>query len=351
MKLLGRIMPLILLFANACGQKESDNSDLSGYYQKSKVWSRTRLSVCFEGSGDGSSTQRQHVKKLIKNSWQRYATVSLYGWRTCDSSGADIRVFLDSEITRGRSYVGTDMLAFTRIDDFSGNTRKGNMIIPTIGNSDWRDNTIIHEFGHALGLRHEHAREDSECTQYETNKDFTKYGSYDEDSVMGYCAGATSLSKGDIKLIRHLYGKRYKLSGRERNTYKVKKSGKCLNVKNGSYEKKAPLWQRPCADKKAQRFVEYPTTGKYFLLINERSGRCVNVKGGSLDVNAPIWQWNCTGKKAQEFRKVKVNSTYFMLKNRRSGKCIEVKGRKNADKAIFLQRNCNENSAQLFKYM
>ena len=47
--------------------------------------------------------------------------------------------------------------------------------------------TILHEFGHALGLEHPFDDSDGDC--YETNYMFSSYGGNSDDSVMAYMHG------------------------------------------------------------------------------------------------------------------------------------------------------------------
>ena len=50
--------------------------------------------------------------------------------------------------------------------------------------------TIIHEFGHALGL--EHPFDDSDSDYYQSSYKFSSYGANSDDSVMAYMYGKTN---------------------------------------------------------------------------------------------------------------------------------------------------------------
>ena len=69
----------------------------------------------------------------------------------------------------------------------------------------------VHEFGHALGLTHEHNREDTPewCEANQGSAGTTNVGQWDEHSVMNYCNAvynnAGELSDGDKRTIRRAY--------------------------------------------------------------------------------------------------------------------------------------------------
>ena len=71
--------------------------------------------------------------------------------------------------------------------------------------------TIVHEFGHAMGLRHEHARTDAprSCTTGEIAREGGSIAyltqTFDSRSVMGYCNATSDLSAGDIAGLNQLY--------------------------------------------------------------------------------------------------------------------------------------------------
>ena len=84
-------------------------------------------------------------------------------------------------------------------------------------------NTLLHEFGHAIGLFHEHSREASTCAasaetepwyhRFFKNQNFIKTRNFDPQSIMNYCfvdqmdanLMVASLSPGDVETINAIY--------------------------------------------------------------------------------------------------------------------------------------------------
>jgi hypothetical protein len=92
----------------------------------------------------------------------------------------------------------------------------------------WKDydrafeHTILHEFGHAIGLAHEAGRPDSPgCVVSDIgigpSEGIIPVGEYDESSIMNYCADSNyqsgdleiKFTKSDLETIDHLYSGRF----------------------------------------------------------------------------------------------------------------------------------------------
>ena len=109
------------------------------------------MTYCYlNGANQGNDTQRRKVDTTIKE-WEYYANIIFH---KTDSQDALIRISFDTDKAAGSwSYVGQECLSQPTasatmnlgwIDDKSS----------TLSDSD--KGTILHEFGHVLGLMHEH---------------------------------------------------------------------------------------------------------------------------------------------------------------------------------------------------
>jgi hypothetical protein len=167
------------------------------------LWTgRTSIPVCFT---NGTTAQRSHVRSIAEGSWEaigatttgpngRYG-VDFTGWGTCPSS---------TTLTIRVTFVTTGPNSVTGL----GRTHQRMNLYATAS-----DDTIMHEFGHALGYTHEFRRSDYAATDPncpETNGTQPDLGltSVDRTSIMNYapCGSAGGLTFGDIFAHASLYG-------------------------------------------------------------------------------------------------------------------------------------------------
>lgn len=184
-----------------------------GYYLKSAVWNRYAVPVCWETSG--SSTEKGWVRNAVEASWESSSSMDLTGWGTCTSSSpSGIRIKISDE---GPHTKGLGDRLDGKTSGMVLNFTFNNWSKSCGTNATARERCIrtiaIHEFGHALGIAHEHNRPDSwkSCKDdpQGTNGD-TLVGQFDPNSIMNYCYDSSYsgvLSAGDKTTINVMYPK------------------------------------------------------------------------------------------------------------------------------------------------
>lgn len=203
---------LITMLA-ACGVQENhEDYDLQGYYTTNSVWPKNNLVVCWQDSPDAEyAMEKAWVKVRITDTWQKNSGLRFSGWNECQTfRDEDIQITISN--TKGPRTMGLGrnmegMYLNFRLDTFFGE-------LCATDNKRCVESTSIHEFGHAVGINHEHLHPDNptpECspTSGGTAGDKT-VGSYDSYSIMNYCNNMSytnRLSNGDIKTIETLYPK------------------------------------------------------------------------------------------------------------------------------------------------
>ena len=112
-----------------------------------KKWPKKKLRVQFL---EGTPEQKEMVKKYA-DEWTKHANITFdYNDTNSTSDPADIRIAFNEQ-DGSWSYLGVDSLSV----DFTQPTMNLGWIVPDEPEASKRD-TIIHEFGHALGCIHEH---------------------------------------------------------------------------------------------------------------------------------------------------------------------------------------------------
>ena len=136
----------------------------SSVVEKSKIWNEGVLKVSFKG---GNSTLHRKIAETA-NIWTNYGDITLdFGYNPIKRT---FRVWKPNDTSHIR--VGFEYKGYWSI---VGNTSVDWSIIPkgqislNLQNFDngnlpvnWKA-TVLHEFGHALGFKHEHQSPDSEC--------------------------------------------------------------------------------------------------------------------------------------------------------------------------------------------
>jgi hypothetical protein len=205
----------VILIFQSCNVREND-SNISGFLDKSNasLWKDTSISVCWEessrfvahGQMSTFADRKESIQKAVTSEYNK-TLIRFAGWGVCNekSMGIRIRYGFERPAVKGIGAVINGLPAGMELSE--ADTCGGRLPLEAciLYNA-------IHEFGHALGLRHEHERVEScENITEKNNSDGVPVGKYDKDSVMNYCLNYTcrtthpSLSSEDINTIRIAY--------------------------------------------------------------------------------------------------------------------------------------------------
>jgi hypothetical protein len=163
------------------------------------------------GFVDVSEKDKALIEKNI-NKWAPH--VNLTFEFIDDPKNADIRIEVDPAMSGGYSWIGTEAKLHPH--------DKAHVTIGTRGSEENTEDTIMHEWGHVLGLEHEHAHPDrkledpnlgrEDAIKRDANHTFSPY---DKDSIMHYKykyeAGRAvdfipnTISAKDIEFVSSLY--------------------------------------------------------------------------------------------------------------------------------------------------
>lgn len=193
------------------------------------LWQHNEVSVCFAKGEEGSRTDKYGSKLKIRDWKEKHkANVQVWvneeftpertgihfvGWESCERSpNADIVVFHNKN-SKFKNFLFGGVSGFALMGPYYNAVEGYPAALGSvfINSSGMKKSVVIHEFGHAAGLAHEHEHKDAVkgCSSIAPLfNPMYEYVPFDAESIMSYCITDKKnrgLSPSDAALLKRLY--------------------------------------------------------------------------------------------------------------------------------------------------
>ncbi|MFD0358148.1 RICIN domain-containing protein [Streptomyces sp. NPDC127110] len=124
-------------------------------------------------------------------------------------------------------------------------------------------------------------------------------------------------------------------------------TGKCLDVRAGSFSDFAVIQQFSCKDELHQKFWTDPLVGEPYTFINPGHATLMCVQPTTLDSSGLIVQRSCTHTDGQKWEFIWQNGG-ALIKSKVSGLCLADAGMPNGSRREVRQLPCTGEAGQLW---